>query len=198
MPTHSTHVTHIQRCHCTNVPRSLRASLFLVHTHTQRHSDMHRQGYRHHTPSQTASPGTCRHTIPETTQQAHMPRHTTAAATEAFTPSETRPSPKQARQSSGDNESKVQAEAPAQNVYFSFALQRQLASHNHIRLLRPAASRPPAIGPQRQPPPGCPRHRSHSARCGGFGCRWSLVGLWAHAPGWSCRWMWCTRPPASV
>lgn len=28
-------------------------------------------------------------------------------------------------------------------------------------------------------------HRAlpHSARCHGFGCRWSLVGLWAHVPG---------------
>lgn len=31
---------------------------------------------------------------------------------------------------------------------------------------------------------GCVGGRAlpHSARCGGFGCRWSLVGLWAHAP----------------
>lgn len=32
--------------------------------------------------------------------------------------------------------------------------------HVHVCLLRPAASRPPATGPRRQLPPGCPQHRS--------------------------------------
>lgn len=37
---------------------------------------------------------------------------------------------------------------------------RQTHIHVHIHLLRPAASRLPATGPQRRPLPGCPQHRS--------------------------------------
>lgn len=52
--------------------------------------------------------------------------------------------------------------APARGRVPQEQASQQLHIHTStsVRLLRPAASRPPATGPRRQLPPGCPQHRS--------------------------------------